>query len=1130
MNWRKIIIGIIFILAIISVFIIRNISQADAAVNLGADIETIRDDDGSIYHIYNVYFTISANEEINHIEGTYEEIGLNVLEIESSGNFYAEYIDMDEKSFSFISNDVYTSSDGKVYFARVVSQYADPDYTEDCTLKFNALRDLVSTNDVDITKSAITSTDSLVNLDNVEFNEEFYYKITIQNTSPIPTDTINFIDQIPSELEVLDVDFNDILGNRSGNTITYTLDSLGVGEGKTIYIKVRLIDATGNTILNTASITVGDKEKSDDYELGILKPSLSITKEASADFVKRGDTFTYAITVDNRDATAYDVIVRDTIDSNFTIVSTSHENSGTDNNLVFELGDLTKESKETITITLRANEDAELQNFINVATVSATNHEDVQASDDVTVVDDDVYVAKSASKTTLRPGEEFSYYIEFGNTGDAFSDSITITDTIDSRLTIVSAEGASISGNTLTWEVSSLSPDEVNTYEIVVRVNDNVQADSVIENVVVLTEEDEQPLEDEVNVNVVDSNVTIEKTVNKSVVRPNEEFTYNVRVFNNGSAPSNNIIITDVIDSYLEIIAAPAASINGQTIIWTIPSLAAHDEMNFTITVKVRESVSDNTTINNVVTLTETGKPSISDEEEVIVRKPILRVEKTVNDNPAIYEIGEEFSYNIVVYNDGSLASDKVYVTDAINELLDIVDSDSGIVENNQISWMVDSIPAFDQVSFEVVVKAKENVSNNTTIKNTVVVRHDDEEISDDEDVVIVASDVYLVKSVSKNTLRPNEKFSYTITFGNNGDASVSDVVISDLTPDHITFLEAIPSSDRINIISNNEFRIDTLNPNEEFSIIINARVNSNASMDEIIKNIAILTTPDLELDSDVDITVIDSNLVIEKSSDKYQVVNNEEFNYTITITNNGTAVASNINVVDTFDSDLVVLACDNCNVVDNTLNWQIDNIAVNETVRFNVKVRVNNKNNGDIITNYVEATYDDKPSISDEVDVLVVDYKLSITKQVSKDLVMVDEEFKYYIKIKNESSVVVDNIRVEDIFNENLEIIDSANATINDGIYSWIISLLPNEEVVIEITAKVKEDSKLDEIPNTATLIVDEEITPSNEVIVKITTEEIPNNPSTGTKLNAILLIGSLILVVIGNVILKKKNRLFKV
>ena len=335
-----------------------------------------------------------------------------------------------------------------------------------------------------------------------------------------------------------------------------------------------------------------------------------------------------------------------------------------------------------------------------------------------------------------------------------------------------------------------------------------------------------------------------------------------------------------------------------------------------------------------------------------------------------------------------------------------------------------------------------------------------------------------------------------------------------------------VTNEEKENIIHN---LIDIKEISEDYTVY-DYQKDARKKIDEIIKNIAILTTPDLELDSDVDITVIDSNLVIEKSSDKYQVVNNEEFNYTITITNNGTAVASNINVVDTFDSDLVVLACDNCNVVDNTLNWQIDNIAVNETVRFNVKVRVNNKNNGDIITNYVEATYDDKPSISDEVDVLVVDYKLSITKLVSKDLVMVDEEFKYYIKIKNESSVVVDNIRVEDIFNENLEIIDSANATINDGIYSWIISLLPNEEVVIEITAKVKEDSKLDEIPNTATLIVDEEITPSNEVIVKITTEEIPNNPSTGTKLNVILLIGSLILVVIGNVILKKKNRLFKV
>lgn len=1131
MKLRKLLLFFSVFVIILAVLLFRGIFKADAVINFGADIESYYGEDGELYHAYNIYFTATSNETFNHIEGFYEEIGLVVTEFEALGDFVLENVDLSNKTFSLTSNTTYSSADGKVYFARVISQYANPDYTEECSLRFyNVTSSIVSVNDVDITKTAILEKGAIDNLTKIEQNTEFYYKITIKNTSSIPTDEVNFIDEIPSELEVLDVDFNGISGNRNGNTITYTLDSLDVSEEKTIYVYVKLIDATKDTLINTASITINDKEKSANYEIDILKPNLEITKDVSEHSVKRNDIFTYTINISNNVASAYDVVLKDTIDKNFTIIDTNYENSGNENELIFELGNLSPDTQISVVITLKANADAELKNYINTAVVSANNHEEIEDSADVTVTDDAVFIKKRVSKDTVRPGDEFSYYIDYGNTGSASSDRVVISDTIDSRLSIVSANGANISGNNLTWEIGSIPEGAENTLEIVVRVNDNVAMNTVINNVVVLKEEGELDKEDFEKIEVIDSDVSIEKLTSKHEVKPNEEFDYVIKVKNNGSAASKYLTITDIIDTNLEIVSANGANINGQTITYTIPSLNVSEEKEYIITVKVKNTVNDATVINNLVTLKEDGKPDKEDEEQVVVRKPILRVEKYVDKNPAIYNVGEEFIYNIAIYNDGSIASDNVTVTDNISDLLTIIDSDSGIVNKNNITWNIDSIAPNSRVLLQVKVKAK-NVLENTTIKNIVVVKHNDEQLTDEEDILVITSDLYLFKSVSKKQIRPNEEFSYTITFGNNGDAVAKNILITDMIPDGIKFVEAF--SDNANIVIKKEeesytFNIDTLNPGEEFNITIKAIVNSDTKMDEVIKNTAILTFENEKITSEVDIVVIDTDLSITKISNKQSVVNKEKFNYTISITNNGSVPADNIVVKDVLDESLELINCDNCNnITDNIITWNIPTIGVNETKNFVVTVKIDNQQKGYIIKNKAILIEDGKPNKEDEEEVLVVDYNISIRKSVSKNLVKIEEPFTYYIYIKNESDIAINNIKIVDTFDTNLDIIDANGGIIKDDSYVWNISLLPNEEYVIEISAAVKKDTNKNEIINIANMIFDDEKIPSNEVKIEIVNEEVPENPSTGSSINYILMILALIVVMF---ILRKKNIIFKI
>ena len=1099
-------------------------------------VEVYEDTDGKTVYVYDFYVELTQNSTFNHVEASFETVGLEILDFEIKEDFVAESLDLgtgDGGSFSLTSNTVYTSDIGKVVYATITVKAIG---TEDCFLRFIPTPPrTVNTNDVDITKTALATQGSNTSLREVEDNEIFYYKILLENNSPIPTDNLVVTDRIPDEFEIVDA----YTGSRSGQNITWNIGSMDVGETIELFVQVRVkedFNRTNFAVTNTAIVTINDEEKSDDATVEILKPDLTITKEASVNVIKPGEEFSYTITVTNKgEGTAKNVVVTDNISNYFTIVNSSVSNSGSGNNARFVIGDLDYNDSVFITITVRVNDNAPLDAIDNIAIASADNNDPVEDNDTVIINDANLTITKTATKNELRPGEEFTYNIVITNEGDASSNPLTVRDTIDSRLEIISAPGADVNGQQVSWTLSSLGASRSQKYTVTVRVKDSVVAGTNIPNVAILEEEGEEDKQDDEDIIIVDSKVIINKTASKNEVKPAEEFEYYIDITNNGDAASRDLTITDVIDSRLEIVRASGASVNGQTITWHVSSLGISESKRFTVVVRVKKDIADNTVINNVVTLSEPGKPDQTDDEDVTVKKPILNITKVAYNAEGEKTVapGEEFYYQITVTNTGSIASSLITIYDDINSLLTIVDSDGGTVNGNRITWTIDSLPASGNITYTVRVRLSTSATSGTSIPNTAVLTHEDETLEDDDTVEVVDSDVYLLKRASQEVVHAGEEFYYTITIGNNGTTTAEDLILTDSIPEKLELLRVEYTNDNTshNISGNNlTVNISELAVNETINLTVCVKVRDNVVMDEVILNKSVLKYNDKTKTSEDDVIVIDSNLTVDKVSSKDKVLNTEHFFYTITVSNTGTYQAENVQVIDNYDENLTIVKCDNCIVSNNTLTWDVGTIAAGESVTFMVEAYIENQDSGYIINNKVVVKEPGKPDITDEVDIEVVDYNITISKEVSASEVFVGQEFKYYFHVKNESAIAVQNIKVSDVIDERLIIIDSGNALMNGNTIEWEFSLLANEEKVIEITVLAKEGTLAgEEIPNTAILTVNDEDTPSNEVIVKIV-EEVVENPKTGSKLNIFLFTIGLGAVIGITIYTKKHKTIYKI
>ena len=239
-----------------------------------------------------------------------------------------------------------------------------------------------------------------------------------------------------------------------------------------------------------------------------LNPLRELNKHASALEVAPGGTFEYNIAVPNRGPCAVKgVKVTDVVTgpAGFQIVDTEPDGTIDGGKVTFDLGDLAVNQTKNITITITVPADAKNgATFDDVVTATGTcdgrpiSKDD--RVDDTPVVRTDFtgpcnvsFSNKDASHIQVTTGETFSYYVHAFNSGAEPCTNVTISDTLDSRVSFVSCNKSCVNdpANKVTWKLDSIPAGSSAILSVVVKVDDD--ASGVLENAAIITPSNGSP-------------------------------------------------------------------------------------------------------------------------------------------------------------------------------------------------------------------------------------------------------------------------------------------------------------------------------------------------------------------------------------------------------------------------------------------------------------------------------------------------------------------------------------------------------------------------------------------------------------------------------------------------------------
>ena len=1098
------------------------------------DIQKVEEVDDTV--VYELYATVKKEDIFNYIEfeldlndtHNLEEgkkgLNLQLVNIEPLLDFQMVKNDKNNLSFAMASNTLYTTDEEaqKFVFAKITVKKINPH--ENCSIAFiPGAPSQAAVNEFNIKKRAIKDSKDV---EKIYEGDTFKYIIEITGNNKLKSDKLVISDTIPNELNIIDSGGATV----SGQKLTWNLGEAPAGEyHKTLEITVQAKNNINiNQIRNVAILKVGDKEpKNAEVTVKVLKPKITITKTASKQEVNVGDEIYYNIKIQNvGTGTATNIEVSDIYDAKYLeYIRTDSQINVTknSNSLSFIINSLDEGNSQTIRLYFKVKAGFNENTISNIA--QAKYKDDTSRDEEeIKVLRPILTIEKTVSKEILKRNEIFTYNIKIRNIGDGIANNVLVTDQLNAYLEIISASVGTYQNNNFQVSYNVLGPNEEKTITLTVKVKDNAPLGNI--NNLATVKSDEVPnTSSDVDIKVTDSKIEITKTASKNIVKSNEEFEYTLVVKNVGDASTGRLTISDVINNNLEIIDASGASINGQTLTWIVNSLDIEASITYNIRVKVKKNTPD-MVIPNIAKAQEDNKEEVESQVYVDVKNPRLELKKEViNEANNKYVMpNEEYTYKITVTNKGSMASDKITITDNIDNLLTILDASGGTVKNNTITWSIASLGVGESRSFLVKVKLNNNVVSGTKIKNIAVLTHNEEKLEDEVDVEVIDDDLYIIKEASKEKVRVNEEFSYTIKVGNQGKKEALSILVKDPIPNNLEVISYNISKGDINITNNNlEANIPSLSTNEEVIITINVRVTSGKKED-IINNVATLKYEDKTLTDEAKVIIIDTDIVISKVSSVAKTYNNYEYYYTITVTNKGEVAAKDLEVVDTFDKALTIIDASGGVIDNNTIKWTIDILNANETKTFIVKVKTTNSLNNDVVLNNVVVYENGKPDKKADAKVIVEDINFSIKKEVNKNKVFKGEEFTYTIVVKNESNVSVPNVTISDQIDPNLIVVETQ--AINDqGILTWTTDFAPLEEKRFTIVVTTKKDVKVNQVINAALLTYQDKYVDSNQVIVTLEDLE---SPQTGKYINYLVI---LLCLVLGIVLIKlRKNRIYKI
>ena len=927
---------------------------------------------------------------------------------------------------------------------------------------------------------------------NVVAGEEVIYQVLVSNHGPSTAVNVVLTDNYQTkDLTVVAYSLDNITWIPYTKGANINLGDMTSGSSILVYFKAMVNASTRGIVHNVVNITTDTDDvrgifSAEEHVNVMANSTLKVDKTAEIKELNPGDTIHYIITVTaGGSSDSLNIVLKDILDSTLLDVnSATYAVDGVNKGVwtgSLSLGKIATGNSVTVDIWAKVLSSADRDVF-NLVNVTSDEHPEGNTSNTtvhVRIVD--LAVDKLVNNSVPKYLDMIEYTIVVVNNGPDKSFNVTVGDLLPDGVKFISSNGQ-YNPDTGVWFVGDLDANESVTLKIVVQV---IKVGNITNNVNVTGTGHDTNLtnnNDSVSVSVPDCVILdISKVANSTVIVAGENVGYTVVINNYGPSVASDVVLKDVYN--VKELFGLQYSLNGKD--WFNYNEAinlGNIDVGASVTVYFRAKVNasvrgDVLNTVNITTSVDDARGNFSDNETVNV---IADTTLVVIKDAEIKELnpGDIIHYIITVTADGSSDSLNVNLRDILdNKLLDINSAkysiNGGILSDFNGNIYLGNMLTGTAVTVDIWAKVLSSADRD--VFNLVNVTSDEHPEGNTSNVSVHVRivDLAVDKLVNNSVPKYLDMIEYTIVVVNNGPDKSFNVTVGDLLPDGVKFIS-----------SNGQYNPDTgvwfvgdLDANESVTLKIVVQV---IKVGNITNNVNVTGTghdTNLTNNNDsVSVSVPDCVILdISKVANSTVIVAGENVGYTVTVTNYGPSVATNVVLKDIFNSKELLNLQYSLNGVDwldydEAVSLGDINVGADVTVYFRAKV--NGSVRGDVlnIVNITTGVDDARGNFTDNETVNVIaNTTLVVIKDAEIKELNPGDTVHFIITVIAGGSSDSLNVNLNDILDAKL--LDVAGATyavdgVNKGSWTGSLSLgkiATGNSVTVDIWAKILDTADRD-------------------------------------------------------------------